>query len=87
MLLDDPLGTGAAVRWDQVVDVGLVWTQEHDSAAEEPRTVLGAYRLRSADGRAHDISRSVKNVQDPDQEMGQLSGVCAPRPSAKLPGP
>lgn len=78
MLLADPLGTGVAVRWDQVVDVGPVWTQEHDPVAEEPRTVLGAYRLRTADGRAYDISRSFKNVQDPYQEMGQLFRSLAP---------
>ena len=78
MLLDDPLGAGVAVRWDEVVDASPVWTQQHDPVAEEPRTVLGGYRLRTADGRTHDISRDFKNVQDPYQEMGQLFRHLAP---------
>jgi hypothetical protein len=78
MLIDDPLGAGVAVRWDEVVDASPVWTPQHDPVAEEPRTVLGGYRLRTADGRTHDISRDFKNVQDPYQEMGQLFRHLAP---------
>ena len=78
VLLDDPAGDAVPVRWDQVTAVGPVWTQEHDPVAEEPRTVLGGYRLRTADGRAYDISNSFKNVEDPYHEMGQLFRALAP---------
>jgi hypothetical protein len=78
VLLDDPAGDAIPVRWDQVTAVGPVWTQAHDPVAEEPRTVLGGYRLRTADGRAHDISSSFKNVEDPYHEMGQLFRGLAP---------
>jgi hypothetical protein len=40
--------------------------------------VLAAYRLRTADGQTHVISRSFKNVQDPYLEMGQLFRRLAP---------
>jgi hypothetical protein len=65
-------------RWDEVVDASPFWTQQHDPVAEEPRTVLGGYRLRTADGRTHDIPRDFKNVQDPYREMGQLFRHLAP---------
>jgi hypothetical protein len=78
MLLADPFGDGVPVRWDQVTQVGPVWTQVHDPVAEEPKTVLGGYRLRTADGRTHEISRSFKNVEDPYREMGQLFRTLAP---------
>ena len=78
VLLDDPAGDAVPVRWGQVTAVGSVWTQEHDPVAEEPRTVLGGYRLRTADGRVHEISRSFKNVEDPYHEMGQLFRALAP---------
>ncbi len=78
VLLDDPAGDAVPVRWDQVTAVGPVWTQAHDPVAEEPRTVLGGYRLRTADGRAHEISASFKNVEDPYHEMGQLFRGLAP---------
>ena len=78
-LLDDLLGTGVPVGWDQVVGVGPARTQVYSPGSEDdPRTVLDAYRLRTADRRCHDISRSFKNVQDPYQEMGQLFRALAP---------
>jgi hypothetical protein len=78
VLLDDPAADAVPVRWGQVTEVSPVWTKEHDPVAEEPRTVLGGYRLRTADGQAHEISRSFKNVEDPYQEMGQLFRALAP---------
>jgi len=78
VLLDDPTGDAVPVRWDQVTAVGPVWTQAHDPVAEEPRTVLGGYRLGTTDGRAHEISSSFKNVEDPYHEMGQLFQSLAP---------
>jgi hypothetical protein len=78
VLMGHPAGNAVPVRWGQVTAVGPVWTQEHDPVAEEPRTVLGAYRLRTTDGQAHDISRSFKNVEDPYHEMGQLFRSLAP---------
>jgi hypothetical protein len=71
VLLDDPAGDAAPVRWGQVTAVGPVWTQAHDPVAEEPRTVLGGYRLRTVDGQAHEISHEFENVEDPYREMGQ----------------
>ena len=35
-------------------------------------------RLRTADGQPHEISRSLKNVRDPYQEIGQLFRTIAP---------
>lgn len=40
--------------------------------------MLTAYRLRLADGRVHEISRSFRNVQDPYGETGQLFSGLAP---------
>jgi hypothetical protein len=78
VLLDDPAGDAVPVRWGQVTAAGLVWTQAHDPVAEEPRTLLGGYRLRTADGQDHEISCSFKNVEDPYHEMGQLFRALAP---------
>ena len=78
VVLDDPAGDAVPVCWGQVTAVGPVWTQAHDPVAEEPRTVLGGYRLRTADGQAHEISCSFKNVEDPYHEMGQLFRALAP---------
>jgi hypothetical protein len=74
----DPAGDAVPVRWGQVTEVSPVWTEVYSPAAEEPRTALAAYRLRTADGRAHEISRSFKNVQDPYLEIGQLFRQLAP---------
>jgi len=78
VLLGDPSVDAVLVRWGQVTAVGPVWTEVHSPASEESRPVLGAYRLRTADGQAHKISRSFKNVQDPYLEMGQLFRRLAP---------
>ena len=78
VVLDDPAGDAVPVRWGQVTAVGPVWTQAHDPVAEEPRTVLGGYCLRTADGQAHEISCSLKNVEDPYHEMGQVFRALAP---------
>ena len=77
-LLDDPAANAVPVRWDQVTAVGPVSAQAHDPVAEEPRTVPGGYRLQTADGRAYEVSREFKNVEDPYQEMGQLFRALAP---------
>jgi hypothetical protein len=72
MLLDGP-GDAMPVLWSQVTGVGPVWTNTYLPGDEDhPRPVLSAYRLRLADGRVQDISSSLKNVQDPYGEMGQL---------------
>jgi hypothetical protein len=78
VVLDDPAGDALPVRWDQVTTVGPVWTRVHDPVAEEPRTVLSGYRLRTAGGQAQEISCSFKNVEDPYHEMGQLFRALAP---------
>jgi len=78
MLLDDPPGAAVPVRWDQVIELTPVWTEVYRPAAEESRPTLAAYRLRTADGQTHEISRSFKNVQDPYLEMGQLFRHLAP---------
>ena len=71
-------GAAVPVRWDQVIEVTPVWTEVYRPAAEESRPALAAYRLRTADGQAHEISRSFKDVQDPYLEMGQLFRHLAP---------
>ena len=66
------------MRWDQVTGVVPVWTEVYSPAAEESRPVLAAYRLRTAGGQVHEISRALKNVQDPYLEIGQLFRQLAP---------
>jgi hypothetical protein len=78
MLLDGPRPDAVPVRWNQVTEVGEVWTKVYDASAEESRPTLMAYRLRSADGQTHEISRSFRNVQDPYREVGQLLRSLAP---------
>jgi hypothetical protein len=78
LLLDDARADAAPVRWSQVTDVGEVWTEVYDPAAEQSRPALTGYRLRTADGRAHEISRSFRNVRDPYGDVGQLLRSLAP---------
>lgn len=79
MLLDNPPVDIAPVRWNQVAHVGEVWTEVYRPGDEDSGTpVLSAYRLRLADGRTRQISRSFKNVQDPYLEIGQLFRTLSP---------
>jgi hypothetical protein len=78
MLLDDPRSDAAPVRWSQVTEVGEVWAEVYNPSTEESRPALTAYRLRSADGQTHEISRSFQNVRDPYREVGQLLRSLAP---------
>jgi hypothetical protein len=78
LLLDDPTAYLVPVRWSQVDEVTEVWTNTRIPGAEDPTPVHSAYRLRTADGRVHEVSRSFKNVQDPYREMGQLFRTLAP---------
>jgi hypothetical protein len=79
ILLDGPQADAMPVRWSQVAWVGPVWTNVYRPGDEgDPTPVLSAYRLRLADGRVQDISRELKNVQDPYKEMGQLFRGLAP---------
>jgi hypothetical protein len=72
MLLDDPPAQAGPVRWSQVIEVSDVWTPVFNPASEESRPTLTAYRLRTADGQAHEISRSFWNVLDPYKQVGQM---------------
>lgn len=78
MLLDGPATYAMPVRWSQVTEVTEVWTNTYVPGDEDPTPVHSAYRLRTADGRVQEISRSLKNVQDPYREMGQLFRTLAP---------
>ena len=78
MLLDNAPASAEPVRWNQVTEVSEVWTEVYRPSEEDSRPALTAYRLRSADGQAHDISRSFRNVQDPYGEVGQLLRGLAP---------
>jgi hypothetical protein len=79
ILLDRSAAGAMPVPWSQVTGVSPVWTNTYRPGDEDhPRPVLSAYRLRSADGRLHEISRSFKNVQDPYGEVGQLFRGLAP---------
>jgi hypothetical protein len=78
LLLDDLRADATPVRWSQVTDVGQVWTEVYDPAAEQSRLALTAYRLRSADGQDHEISRSFRNVRDPYGDVGALLRSLAP---------
>jgi hypothetical protein len=81
--LDDPPAYAMPVRWSQVTEVTEVWTNTYIPGDEDPTPVHSAYRLRTADGRVHEISRSFKNVQDPYREMGQLFRGLAPNTIGK----
>jgi len=72
ILLADPPSDAVPVRWGQVVEARPVWTEVYSPASEEAKPVLAGYRLRTADGQTHEISRSFKNAEDPYLEMGQL---------------
>jgi hypothetical protein len=78
MLLDNPPPDAVPVPWSQVTEVSQVWTDTYSPGDDDPRPVLAAYRLRLADGRVQEISRSFRNVQDPYREMGQLFRGLAP---------
>lgn len=79
LLLDGPPMDAAPVRWSQVTEVAPVWTEVFGFPGEgDSRPALAAYRLRPADGQAHEISRSFRNVQDPYGEVGQLLRGLAP---------
>ncbi len=80
LLLDDPRTDPMPVRWSQVTEVGPVWTPVYHAGADEmdPRMAVTAYRLRSADGQAHVISRSFQNVRDPYGEVGQMLKTLMP---------
>ena len=82
LLLNDWRAEAAPVRWNQVIEVSPVWTEVYPDA-EKSRPVLTAYRLRSADGELHEITRSFKNVRDPYREMGQLFRGLAPNTVGK----
>jgi hypothetical protein len=77
MLLDGP-ADAPPVPWSQVTEVGQVWTHTYRPGEEDPVPTLTAYRVRSADGRVREISRSFRNVQDPYREIGQLFRGLAP---------
>jgi hypothetical protein len=83
LLLDEAQPAAAPVRWNQVTEIGEVWTNSYSPGDEDPTPVLSAYHLRLADGRAIEISRDFKNVQDPYREMGQLFRGLAPNTIGK----
>jgi hypothetical protein len=70
-LLDGPRDP-VFLRWSEVTGVGEVWGSVFDASAEESRPTLAAYRLRCADGRTCEISRSLQNVRDPYPDVGPL---------------
>jgi len=72
MLLDHPRVQAVPVRWSQVIEVSQVWTDVYNPASEDSRATLTAYRLCSADGQVHEISRSFWNVRDPYRQVGQM---------------
>ena len=78
LLLDGPPADAMPVPWSQITAIREVWTDRYGPGDEDPTPVLSAYRLRSADGRVHEISRSFRNVEDPYREMGQLFRTLAP---------
>jgi hypothetical protein len=83
LLLDDAQPTAMPVRWSEVTEIGQLWTNSYRPGDEDPTPVLSAYDLRLADGRALEIPRSFKNVQDPYQEVGQLFRGLAPNTIGK----
>jgi len=87
MLWDGPQPDAAPVRWSQVTGVSEVWADVYNISAEDTRPALMAYRLQCADGQAHEISRSLRNVLDPHPEVRQLlQHVAAPSADGRMPG-
>jgi hypothetical protein len=81
-LRDDHLADAAPVRWSQVSQVHEVWTKVyHEDGVSQ---VLTAYRLLTADGRACEVPRTFRNVQDPYREVGQLLRGLAPGSIGKV---
>jgi hypothetical protein len=76
LLRDDRLPDAGPARWSQVAEVGEVWTKVYTE--DDVRLELTAYRLRMSDGRALEVTRSFRNVQDPYGEVGQLLRGLAP---------
>lgn len=83
MLLDNPPADAAPVRWSEVIEVSGVWTEVYRPGDEDPRPALAAYRLRTADGCLHEVSRSFRNVRDPYREVGELLRMLAPGTAGK----
>jgi hypothetical protein len=72
LLHKHPQADATPVRWNQIAEITQVWTDVYRHAAEDYRPQLTGYELRSADGQAYEFSRSLENVQDPYQQVGQL---------------
>ena len=71
VLSDHPQASAFPVRWSQVTDISVIWTEAYDPGAEEGRPVVSGYRLRCGDGQTHEIPRSFQNVRDPYGEFGR----------------
>jgi hypothetical protein len=71
-LLDGPQADAVFLRWSEVTGVDEVWTNVYNVSAEESRPTLTAYRLRCADGRTFEISRSLHDVRVPHPNVGPL---------------
>lgn len=84
--LDGPQAGAVVFRWSEVTEVAEVWTKVYDVSAEESRPMLTAYTLRCADGRTLEVSRSLRNVQDPYPSVGSpLSGLMPASVGATMP--
>ena len=87
LLWEGPQPEAPPVRWSQVTDVSDVWADAYNISAEDTRPMLVAYRLRCADGQTITISRSLRNVLDPNPEVRQLlQRVAAPSADGRIPG-
>jgi hypothetical protein len=85
-LYDRPQAGDVTVRWSQVTEVGLVWTQVYDPGDEDGRPVMSGYRLSCADGQVLQIPRSFQNVRDPYGEFGRsLRRIMPAAVSATMP--
>lgn len=72
VMSDHPQASTFPVRWSQVSEISVIWTQVFDPGMEdEGRPVVSGYRLRCTDGQAIEIPRSLQNVRDPYGEFGR----------------
>jgi hypothetical protein len=71
VLSDHPQASAFPVRWSQVTEVSVIWTEAFDPGSEEARPAVSGYRLRCTDGQAIEIPRSFQNVRDPYGELGR----------------
>jgi hypothetical protein len=84
--IDDPRADAVTIRWNDITDIGQIWTDHYDPSSEKTTPMLTGYRLACADGRSCAIDRSLRNVRDPYPGVGRpLQGLMPASVAATMP--